>query len=79
VESAKAQTTAIPWVDDSQCQVCQTCVAQAVCRSKALIRLDRDEPPFVDASRCYGCQLCIAACPHDAIKKALAYQLIKAQ
>ena len=73
LESAKAQVTAIPWVDDSQCHVCRTCVAQAVCRSKALVRLDRDESPFVDAGRCYGHQICIAWCPHEAIRKALAY------
>lgn len=71
MEGAKAQAVAITWVDNVHCQ---TCVAQAVCRSKALVRLDRDEPPFVDASRCYGCQLCIPECPHGAIKKALAYQ-----
>ena len=76
MESAKAQFGAIPWVDDALCQICHKCVARKVCSTKALIRLDMDEPPFVDASLCYGCMLCIEACPHGAIKKTSARELV---
>ena len=68
IQSAKAQTQAVPYVDVGLCQGCVKCEARAVCRSKALIQLDPGEPPFVDASRCYGCDLCVAACPFGAIR-----------
>jgi MinD superfamily P-loop ATPase len=64
----KAQVTAVPYVDAAACRVCRRCLARDVCRSKALLRIDRDEPPFVDAGRCYGCRACLPACPHGAIR-----------
>lgn len=67
VESTKAQVTAVPRVVDELCQVCPQCVARTVCRTKAIMRIDRDEPPIIDPSRCYGCQVCVAECPHGAI------------
>ncbi len=67
IQSAKAQTQAVPYVEVSLCQCCPKCAARAVCRSNALIQLDPGEPPFVDASRCYGCNLCVTACPFEAI------------
>lgn len=67
IETTKTQVTAIPHVVDERCQACHKCLARTVCKSKAIIQLDPDEPPFIDASRCYGCHLCIATCPHEAI------------
>lgn len=67
LESTKAQLTAIPHVVDALCQVCTKCLARDVCRSKAIVRIDRDEPPFIDPNRCYGCRVCVTACPHGAI------------
>jgi len=67
MESAKAQLGAVPRIVDERCQVCDRCPARSVCRSKALVRIDADEPPFVDSSRCYGCQVCIPQCPYGAI------------
>jgi MinD superfamily P-loop ATPase len=67
LDTTKAQVTAIPHVVDALCQVCGKCVARDVCRSKAILRIDPDEPPFIDPNRCYGCRVCIAACPHGAI------------
>jgi MinD superfamily P-loop ATPase len=64
----KAQVTAVPRVDPDLCRACRRCLAREVCRSKALLRIDRDEPPFVDAGRCYGCRACVPACPHGAIR-----------
>jgi dihydromethanopterin reductase (acceptor) len=67
VETTKAQVTAIPRVIDELCLACPRCPARQVCRSKAIVQIDRGEPPFIDPSRCYGCQVCIPACPHGAI------------
>jgi Fe-S-cluster-containing hydrogenase component 2 len=68
IQSAKTQIQAVPYVDAALCQACRKCPARAVCKSKALIQLDPEEPPFVDASRCYGCDLCIQACPFGALR-----------
>jgi MinD superfamily P-loop ATPase len=67
IESTKAQTLAIPHVVDELCQACRKCLAREVCRSKAILQIDRGEPPFIDPSRCYGCRVCIPACPNGAI------------
>ncbi len=69
IQSAKAQTQAVPYVEVGSCHNCSRCAARAVCRSNALIRLDPGEPPFVDANRCYGCNLCVTACPFEAIRR----------
>ncbi len=67
IDFTKAQVTAVPHVDDDLCHACRKCQARQVCKSKAILQLDPDEPPFIDASRCYGCQACIPACPFGAI------------
>ncbi|RME74061.1 MAG: 4Fe-4S ferredoxin, partial [Chloroflexi bacterium] len=38
-----------------------------ICRVKAIVRFDRDEPPVVDIHRCYGCMVCIVECPFKAV------------
>jgi MinD superfamily P-loop ATPase len=67
VETTRAQVTAVPYVVDELCQACRKCVARKVCRTKAILQIDPDEPPFIDANLCYGCLACIPACPHGAI------------
>lgn len=67
IETTKAQANAIPHVVDELCLACRKCLARTVCRSKAILQIDPDEPPFIDPSRCYGCQACIPACPQGAI------------
>jgi len=67
MDFTKAQVTAIPHVVDEKCALCRKCLARKVCKSKAIVRIDPEEPPFIDASRCYGCHLCITTCPHGAI------------
>ena len=68
LQSAKAQTQAVPYVEAEACVACFQCLARAVCRSKALVQLDPGEPPFIDGSRCHGCDLCIAECSVGAIR-----------
>jgi MinD superfamily P-loop ATPase len=55
------------YVDDDRCHVCRRCLAQQVCKVKAIVRIDRDEPPFVDVHRCHGCMVCLVECPFEAI------------
>ena len=54
-------------IDDGHCRACRKCLAGKVCKVRALVRLDPDEPPFLDVSRCHDCRLCIPACPFGAI------------
>jgi MinD superfamily P-loop ATPase len=54
-------------IDDTRCHICQPCLAQRVCKVKAIVRIDRDEPPFIDVHRCHGCMLCVVECPFDAV------------
>jgi MinD superfamily P-loop ATPase len=42
-------------------------MAQQVCKVKAIVRIDRDEPPFIDVHRCHGCMICSVECPFQAI------------
>jgi MinD superfamily P-loop ATPase len=55
------------YIDDSRCHVCRRCLAQQVCKVKAIVRIDRDEAPFVDVHRCHGCMICSLECPFQAI------------
>ena len=55
------------YIDDDLCQACGRCLAQKVCKVKAIMRIDRDEPPFIDVHRCYGCMVCMVECPFNAI------------
>ncbi len=67
LETTKAQLSTIPRIVDGLCLACRKCQAREVCRSKAILQIDRDEPPFIDPNRCYGCRACIPACPAGAI------------
>ena len=58
------------YIDDNHCQACRRCLAQQVCKVKAIVRIDRDESPFIDTHRCHGCKLCVFECPFDAIINA---------
>lgn len=56
-----------PTVDDTRCQVCTPCEAAAVCKVRAIVRIDPGEPPIVNLERCYDCRLCLPACPYGAL------------
>jgi len=56
------------YVDNGRCHNCRRCLAQKACKTKALIRIDYDEPPFVDVHRCLNCRTCMQECPFEAIR-----------
>lgn len=58
---------ALLYIDGAGCRACRRCLAQQVCKVKAIVRIDRDEPPFIDTHRCHGCKLCVVECPFHAI------------
>ncbi len=55
------------YIDFNLCLNCNRCLAQKACTTKAIIRIDRDEPPFIDIHRCRGCLVCVAECPVTAV------------
>jgi MinD superfamily P-loop ATPase len=58
---------AILHIDDARCHICRRCLAQIVCRVRAIVRIDADEAPVIDVHRCRGCKVCTLECPYDAI------------
>lgn len=54
-------------IEPGRCRACRRCVAGQVCKVRAIVRLDDDEPPYLDVSRCYDCRVCVLACPFGAI------------
>lgn len=51
-----------------QCRQCENAPCITVCSSKAIERLDPEQPVLITADRCIGCKLCIIACPFGVIK-----------
>lgn len=47
--------------------MCEPCQARQACNTRAIVRLDPDEPPYIDPSRCTGCVKCVVACIYAAI------------
>ncbi|RMF90494.1 MAG: hypothetical protein D6733_03700 [Methanobacteriota archaeon] len=57
----------VPRILAGRCRLCSPCPSIEACRSKALFRLDEDEPPVVEQAYCQGCGDCAGACPYSAI------------
>ena len=55
-------------IETETCQACRPCLAADVCKVRAILRIDDDEPPYIDIERCYDCRLCIPACPFGALR-----------
>jgi Fe-S-cluster-containing hydrogenase component 2 len=45
----------------------EKCVATNVCLTKAIFKLDLDDPAVVDITLCNGCALCVQKCPVEAV------------
>jgi Fe-S-cluster-containing hydrogenase component 2 len=48
------------------CQVCDPCSARLACTTKAVVKIDADEPAFIELARRNGCGDCLPACPYGA-------------
>lgn len=55
-------------VQAETCRACRRCLAGQVCKVRAIMRIDLDEPPYIDIERCYDCRLRIPACPFGALQ-----------
>jgi len=56
-----------PTIDNTLCQACQPCEARLVCETRAIVKIDHDEPPYIAIERCIGCKACVLACLYKAI------------
>jgi MinD superfamily P-loop ATPase len=56
-----------PEIDWNICQVCDPCQVRLICKVRAIVKIDPDEPPYIDQARCNGCGNCVLECPHSAI------------
>ena len=46
---------------------CRKCPARNGCQTRAIIKIDPDEPAAVDQTLCMGCGDCVDDCPARAI------------
>jgi len=57
-----------PIINFELCQACHPCEARIVCTTRAIVKLDPDEPPYIAIERCSGCAACVLACACSAIQ-----------
>lgn len=57
-----------PIINFEICQACHPCLARQVCKTRAIVKLDSDEPPDIAIERCSGCSACVLACACGAIQ-----------
>jgi len=51
-----------------QCRQCEDAPCMKICPSKAIDRLENDQPVLINEEACIGCSLCIVACPFGVLK-----------
>lgn len=56
-----------PEICTDLCMTCDPCSAGKACRTRAIVKLDADEPPYVEVSRCNRCGKCVLSCCCGAI------------
>ena len=56
-----------PVIDWNSCRGCIDCHARSVCNTRAIVKIDEDEPPYIAIERCSRCAECVLACSFDAI------------
>lgn len=61
------QKSHIAKIQTDKCTKCKICPPIKTCQSKAISRLDLDEPPYVLTEFCVGCGECVKTCPFTAI------------
>lgn len=61
-----------PVINYETCQTCQPCEARLACKTRAIVKLDPDEPPYIAIERCSGCSACVVACVCSAIQMCYA-------
>lgn len=61
--------TLVAAIDYKKCMstACVRCGARLSCDTKAIVKIDPDEPAAVEPSRCMGCADCLSQCPGQAI------------
>ena len=57
----------IPQMNWELCQVCDPCQARKVCKTRAIMQIDPDEPPIIALERCNRCAACVLACCCGAV------------
>jgi carbon-monoxide dehydrogenase iron sulfur subunit len=50
-----------------QCRQCEDAPCIHVCPTKAIIRVDENQPVTIDDKQCIGCRWCVLACPFGVI------------
>ena len=55
-----------------QCRQCEDAPCTKICPSKAIERLEPNQPVLISTEKCIGCKLCILACPFGVIKMSEA-------
>lgn len=58
----------LPELDWAACSNCEVCQAKIACKTRAIVRLDPDEPPYIENTLCSSCGECVLACPFLAIQ-----------
>jgi len=56
-----------PVICTNLCVACPVCKARLACKTRAITKIDEDEPPFIAIERCRGCGTCTFACDYGAI------------
>lgn len=57
----------LPVIDWETCQACEPCAASRACNTRAIVKIELDEPPYIEQARCNGCAKCVLACICSAI------------